>query len=131
MSMSENAVQQRGRNLAAYYGPNWRNNSGACYDDTGRLIRYGLGNDSAQMNKRFKSPDTVGIRTVLVEPYMVGWTLGVFTGIEFKHEGWVRNPNDDHENAQQAFMDLIIQAGGWAGFAASDEDVKRILRVAP
>ena len=39
--------------------------------------------------------------------------------------------NDGHAAAQAAWHDIVRQAGGWAGFATSDEDVKRILRVIP
>ena len=61
---------------------------GACEDITGRQIRYGLGNDSSQINKVFKSSDLIGITPHVVVPADVGLRLGVFTSIEVKRGGW-------------------------------------------
>lgn len=73
-----------------------RNNNGACMDQTGRLVRYGLGNTSP--NQEFTSSDFVGITKVVITPDMVGKTIGVYTAIEMKKRDW--NPNkklDAHE----------------------------------
>ena len=79
---NEAVIQSQVRLAAAQRGITlWRNQSGACYDETGRLIRYGLANDSAQLNRRMKSSDLIGITPILVEPYHVGRALGVFTAI--------------------------------------------------
>jgi hypothetical protein len=107
----------------------WRNQSGACYDETGRLIRYGLANDSAQLNKRIKSSDLIGITPVVITQQMVGQTMGVFTAVEVKHPGWTR-PTNDRERAQEAFIRLVTEKGGLGGFAASVEDFWRIIRCA-
>lgn len=52
---SEAGVQQQSRLAAAQRGM-WmlRNNVGACEDKDGRPIRYGLANDSKQMNERLR-----------------------------------------------------------------------------
>lgn len=103
-----------------------RNNSGAFKDNTGRLIRFGLDNTSASRNKVIKSSDLIGIRTVIVTPEMVGQTIGIFTAIEVKKEGWTR-PTNEREFAQMHFIDFILQRGGVAGFASSIEDLKKII----
>ena len=94
--MSNEAVVQQQVQLAmARLGAQiWRNNSGACTDDTGRLIRYGLGNSSAALNAAIKSSDLIGITPVQIQPYHVGQTFGVFTAIEVKKPGWHLTPGD-------------------------------------
>ncbi len=127
--MLETPVQQRVRITAAHAGLQlFRNNSGACYDQTGRLIRYGLGNDSEQVNRRIKSSDLIGWTPMLITADMVGRTVPVFTGIEVKASDW--NPGkklDAHETAQKTFIDLVLAAGGKAGFANDPADVYRIM----
>ena len=46
----------------------WRNNSGAFKDQTGRMVRFGLGNDSAKINKHMKSSDLIGFQTITITP---------------------------------------------------------------
>lgn len=130
--MTENPIQQQIRLAAAYQHLQlWRNNSGACEDKTGRQIRYGLANDSAAMNARIKSSDLIGITPTLVTPDMVGHLLGVFTAIEVKAEDWRFRPSDKRAVAQLAFHDIVRQAGGYAGFAQSPEDMLRIIGRVP
>lgn len=129
MSMSERAVSQRVEIRAGELGRIiWRNNVGACYDATGRLIRYGLGNESAELNRRYKSADWIGINPVFITPEMVGTIIGQFMGIETKAEGWHLTPGDDHGQAQKRWADLVRQNGGVAGFATTAADVDRIIR---
>lgn len=83
----------------------WRNNSGAWFDPkTGRWIRYGLGNHSAETNKHWKSSDWIGIgpggRLVAWEEKPAGW---IFRGTE-------------HERAQKNFLDNVRALGGIADF---------------
>lgn len=114
-------------------GPNFacilqRNNSGACIDETGRLVRYGLGNISKKQNDQIKSSDLIGITKIIVTPEMVGRELGIFTAIEVKKEAW--NPEkklDKRERAQQAFITWVKAMGGYAGFANSVDKLKEIL----
>lgn len=127
---SETVVQQRTRLAFAKIGPMWRNNSGACFDDTGRLIRYGLGNDSAQLNARIKSSDLIGITPVTAWLASANaWVqLGVFTALEVKPNGWVRNPTDDRAVAQERFHAIVREVGGFAGFVSDEKDIQFIIR---
>lgn len=108
----------------------WRNNSGACTDDTGRLIRYGLGNDSAQLNAKIKSSDLIGITPVTAYLSSVqGWvTLGVFTALEIKSSNWKFSPNDERALAQAKFHSIVRDAGGFAGFVTDPADIAQIIR---
>lgn len=123
--MNEAAAQSQVRLMAAQRGITlWRNQSGACYDDTGRLIRYGLANDSAQLNKRLKSSDLIGITPMVVLPQHVGLIIGVFTAVEMKHPGW-RGVSNDREKAQAEFIRVVRDKGGLAGFITGVEDYDR------
>lgn len=109
---SEAAVQQLVRLEASRLGMRlFRNNVGACKDETGRVIRYGLCNDSAQMNKAVKSSDLIGIRPVIITPDMMGHTIGQFVAREVKRPGWSYR-GTDREVAQQAFGQLVLKLGG-------------------
>ena len=105
-----------------------RNNSGAFENDNGIPVRFGLGNTSKELNKRFKSSDLIGITPVVITPEMVGRTIGVFTAIEVKRSNWKRNTTDEHENAQAAFIAWAKSKGGIAGFARSVADYVKILK---
>lgn len=94
----------------------WRNNVGALKDSRGRLVRYGLANDSAQMNDAVKSGDLIGWRPMVITPAHVGHTLGQFVSIECKEPGW-QFTGDAHENAQLAWANAVNAAGGYAKFA--------------
>ena len=115
--LSEAGVQSRVRLEASRKGMRlWRNNVGACYTDEGQFIRYGLANDSHQMNKRIKSPDLVGVRPILIEPFHVGRVIGQFLARECKPEGW-RYTGTEHEQAQLKFLELVLSLGGDTAFA--------------
>ena len=127
--MKESSVQQRIRLKAAYLGLHlWRNNNGACEDKTGRLIRYGLANESAALNKRIKSSDLIGITPITITPDMVGKTIGVFTAVECKPSDWHLTPSDERGHAQAAFHTLVRDAGGLAGFVTCEEDLTALLQ---
>lgn len=116
--MSEAAVQQQVRLIASYRGVRlFRNNNGACKDDKGRQIRYGLANDSAQVNAKIKSSDLIGITPIMVTPDMVGQTLGVFTSIECKRPGW-KYTGKGREAAQMAWLTLVASMGGIGRFVS-------------
>jgi hypothetical protein len=93
----------------------WRNNVGACEDKTGRIIRYGLANESKQQNKICKSSDLIGIKPILITREMVGSTVGQFVAREVKHPNWSYK-GDDHEVGQLNFLQIIVALGGDAQF---------------
>lgn len=97
----------------------FRNNVGAAYDRTGRFIRYGLANDSAQMNKSLKSSDLIGIRPVLIDPTHLGRTIGQFVALECKRSSW-KYRGTQRERAQEKFLTLIASNGGYARFSTGE-----------
>ena len=122
--MSEAATQQKIMLAASKFGtPLLRNNSGACYDETGRLIRYGLGNISKKINDVFKSSDLIGIYPVRVTPEMVGSTHGLFFAVECKPDGWTFRESDKRAVAQRNFGQWVQHNGGIFRFATSVGDV--------
>lgn len=127
---SEAVVQQRTRLAFASIGPMWRNNSGACTDDTGRLIRYGLGNDSAQLNREIKSSDLIGLTPVNAYVHsLASWVrLGVFTALEVKASDWRFSASDERTVAQAKFHAIVREAGGFAGFVSNEKDISSIIR---
>lgn len=129
MPLREATVQNLIRNDAAQCGEHlWRNNVGVLPNpETGQPVRYGLLNDNPKINKVIKSSDLIGPTRVLITPDMVGQMIAVFTAVEVKEEGWTFNPRDKREVAQKAFHDLILQIGGFAGFAQSVADYRSII----
>ena len=120
---SEQVGQQRIRLEASRQGARlFRNNIGACTDDRGNFIRYGLANDSAAMNKKIKSGDLIGITPKLVTPDMVGGIVGLFTSIECKRPGWAFK-DTPREKAQQNWNQFVVSMGGIAQFATRPEDI--------
>lgn len=95
----------------------WRNNSGALLDESGRLVRYGLGNDSKRINTVFKSADLIGITPVEWH----GRIFGVFTAIESKAPAW-HFTGDAREVAQRNFLTKVEALGGYATFARTVDD---------
>jgi len=94
----------------------FRNNVGALKDASGRPVRYGLANDSAEVNDAIKSADLVGIRKVLITPQHVGYYVGQFVSREAKEPGW-QYTGTEREVAQLAWLNLILANGGDAAFA--------------
>ncbi|WP_085044359.1 hypothetical protein [Ensifer aridi] len=117
---SEAATQSRLRVEAPKLGAAlWRNNNGAATDETGRHLRYGLGNDSKKINDRFKSSDLIGVTPITVRPEHVGRVVGLFTAVEVKHPGWTR-PENDRDRAQEAFLVTVCQLGGLGMFVTHE-----------
>lgn len=109
---TEAAVQAAVRQEASERGMRLgRNNVGACKDDTGRVIRYGLWNDSKEMNKKIKSPDLIGINPVTITQAHVGLIIGQFVGREVKKPGWTYS-GTEREVAQLKCGQLITRLGG-------------------
>lgn len=80
-------------------------------------LRWGLANDSAALNKKFKSSDLICAIPRTVTADMVGKVIAQFGAIETKHPGWEYNPHDKHEAAQAAFLQLVNSIGGFAAFS--------------
>lgn len=95
-----------------------RNNVGATLDpDSGRLIRYGLANESKQQNQHVKSADLIGFRKRVILAADVGTVIAQFVSRECKAEGW-RYTGSKREVAQAAWRDFINTNGGDAAFVS-------------
>jgi len=117
---SENAVGALVRLEASRKGVRiWRNNVGVLRDETGRPVRYGLANESKQLNEVLKSSDYIGWRSVLIEQRHVGQTFAKFVARETKAPGW-HYTGSEREVAQLNFLTLVASAGGDACFATGE-----------
>lgn len=122
-SGSEARVQSRVRLAAPYADMRlWRNNVGAIKDDRGVPVRYGLANDNPALNKRLKSSDLIGWRRRVIAPADVGTTIAQFATLECKHEGWTYR-GDEHEEAQQRWIGLVVADGGYGRFITAPEQL--------
>lgn len=128
--MNEAAVTSHVRLAFADIGYLWRNNVGCLPDKRGIPVRFGLANESPQMNKVLKSSDWIGITPVTAWLHSAqAWcTLGVFTALEIKESGWTQRPGDEHARAQAAYHAIVREAGGFAGFVTSPADIGSIIR---
>lgn len=126
--MSESDVQQEIQLEAPRQGGQlWRNNSGALKDEKGRVVRFGLGNVSKEINKVMKTGDLIGGTQIVITPDMVGKTIFIFTNIEVKSND--KNiKQDERYFAQKNYIELVRVKGGIAGFAQSVSDYKNILK---
>lgn len=111
--LSEAGVQSRVRLEAAerrIY--TWRNNVGAGkLVEGGRFIRWGLANDSKQLNEKLKSADLIGLRPIRITPALVGQVVGQFVSRECKRGDW--KPDGGMEcMAQMAWATLVNLNGG-------------------
>lgn len=108
--ISEAAATSRMRLDAARHGI-WlgRNNRGVAFNETGQPVRFGLGNESAEMNKSSKSSDYIGIRP----------PNGIFVAREVKRPGW-RYSGTEEEEAQLNFLTFISIMGGDAAFTTGE-----------
>lgn len=114
------SMQEVRSRASDWKGRLYRNNSGVLKDQSGRPVRFGLGNESPKINKIYKTGDYVGWFPVTITPEMVGKTIAVFANIEVKAVGFTvkldYNPKS-REYAQNNFNQLVISHGGIAGFA--------------
>jgi len=104
----------------------WRNNVGAYQPGSGGFVRYGLCNDTAKMNEKIKSADLIGIRKRVITLDMVKdgpLVIGQFYSRECKREGW-KFRGDEHELAQQKWMDIVNSMGGDAAFVSQKGTLK-------
>lgn len=129
--MSEGGNQSDIREHYARMGVRlWRNNSGVLLDKTGRPVRFGLANDSKEVNEQIKSGDLIGWRPRLITPDMVGGVIAEFWSVEVKPDGWKmpratnrvipRKPRErmtewEHVQAQLRWAQMLRNDGGVAG----------------
>lgn len=119
------AQQQTRFNVARAGGLAFRNNVGAtparCPDCGAKRqpVRYGLANDSVQLNKQIKSSDLILAIPRRISPEDVGRTIAQFGSIECKRPGW-KYTGKQQEPAQAAWLSLINQIGGFAAFSTGD-----------
>jgi len=126
---NEAVVQQQVQLAMARLGAQvWRNNSGACTDDTGRLIRYGLGNSSAALNAAIKLGRPHRDHTHDC-PSAPRWSNGRCL---YRARGQTARlgtvtPGDKRGQAQKRFLDIVVGVGGMAGFVTDPADLANIL----
>ncbi|MDB4312083.1 hypothetical protein N9937_01505 [bacterium] len=96
----------------------WRNNVGAGKIDDGSFLRWGLANDSRELNAKVKSSDLIGLRPVLITTDMVGSVIGQFVAREVKRSSW-KYRGTDREQAQLKFLEIVAGMGGDACFINS------------
>lgn len=117
---SEQAVQSAVRLEAARKGVYlWRNNVGALIDARGVPVRYGLANDSKQVNEVLKSGDLIGCKPRLIRQQDVGHVIGQFVSREVKKPDW-RYTGTPRERAQLNWAMLVVGAGGDASFVTGE-----------
>jgi hypothetical protein len=118
--LSETAVSNIVKAEASAKGARlWRNNVGAGTLDNGSFVRFGLANESSQINKIIKSADLIGIKPVLIQPHHVGYIIGQFVSREVKAAGW-KYKGTEREQAQLKWAELITYLGGDAQFATGE-----------
>ena len=118
--VGEAYVQSKVRLEASKQGMRlWRNNVGALMDKDGRMVRYGLANDSKGINTSIKSADLIGIRPVRIGAEHVGHTIGQFVSRECKESGWVYT-GQPREVAQRAWLNIVLSLGGDAAFTTGE-----------
>ena len=124
------AQQQARFAISRAGGLSWRNNVGATPAKVGyhcprchfegevdqRIVRYGLANDSHQLNSVVKSSDLIGVMPKLITPAMVNTTIGQFVAVECKRPGW-HYTGKGREEAQQAYLSVVSGKGGLAQFS--------------
>jgi hypothetical protein len=109
---SEARVQSEVRLEAPRHGVYlFRNNVGAGKLENGAFMRWGLGNDSTQVNSVLKSADLIGIRKRLITAADVGSYIGQFMSREIKKEAWKYHGTEE-EQAQVKWATLINAQGG-------------------
>ena len=108
----------------------FRNNVGAFKGANGSWVRYGLANDSKQMNKKNKSGDLIGWTPIVITPEMIGHTIPVFTSIETKKEGYKPSGQKqlEHHEGQENWRDSILRAGGIAAIVDSAESAVGVIK---
>lgn len=99
----------------------FRNNRGAGQIEGGQFTRFGLGNESEQMNERLKSSDLIGWKRVLIGPQHLGTVIAQFLSVEVKAPAWRLTPGDKRGTAQAAWLTLVNKDGGHGVFATGSD----------
>lgn len=124
------AMQEVRKRASDWKARLYRNNTGCLKDQSGRPVRFGLGNESPKINKIYKTGDYIGWFPVTITPEMVGKTIAVFANIEVKAVGFTvkldYNPNS-REYAQNNFNQLVISHNGIAGFASDWQSLDELV----
>jgi len=130
----EAGAQQNARFVIARAGGLvWRNNVGATpavveahcpkcnfnFEIKQRIVRYGLCNDSHQLNAMFKSADLIGVMPRRITQQMVGSIIGQFLAVEVKTPGWSYK-GKGREVQQQAWLSLAATRGAIAQFSTGE-----------
>jgi hypothetical protein len=109
----EATVQSAVRIAAAHRGITlFRNNCGVATAENGAPIRYGLCNDSKQLNSVCKSSDLIGIGPG-----------GRMYAYECKSPDWKFYQSDKRAVAQLAFIKLVLSKGGVAKFITGVDQI--------
>lgn len=133
---SESAVQSLIRLEAAKAGWHlFRNNNGAgavidtkklcrqCIQYSRRFIRWGLANDSSNLNEVVKSADLIGWRPRLITPSDIGHTIAQFVSRECKRPDW-RFTGTPEEMAQARWHSMVLANGGDSAITNSEGSIK-------
>lgn len=107
----------------------WRNNNGALKDMRGIPVRFGLANDSKNINRVFKSSDLIGMTShagIFLRDPRVTVPRGLLLAVECKEPAW-RWRGTEEEIAQNAYIIFVRASGGVAGFATRPDHVNDLL----
>ncbi len=127
--MDESEIQQKIMIDAPAIGCSlMRNNCGALKGADGRVVRFGLANESPIRSKQIASSDLIGFTRVTIGPEHIGRTFAVFTAVEVKSPDWKPSNADNRYLAQNAFLQWVAKRGGFAFFANSVEGFRDNLR---
>lgn len=125
--MSERKIQNQIRNALAGRGLFFRANVGQAWTgdeviklDGGSVLITNARPFSTGLPAGFS--DVFGLAPVVVDPCMVGTTIGVFAAMEIKQ------PGGRVSDKQAAFLAAINRNGGRAGVARSTLDALKIIR---
>lgn len=117
----ESSLQKQVKHAEAKRGNRmFRNNSGVAFRPGG-AVRFGLGNESEEINKVSKSSDLIGLAPRIITAEDAGKKLAVFRSLEIKKPGWKYRGTPD-EKAQLNWILLVNSLGGEAKFVSSLDD---------
>jgi hypothetical protein len=108
----------------------YKNNTGVAYNSENRPVFFGLGNEGKKGDDDIRTPDWIGWRNTIITQEMVGKSLPIFVAIDAKKVGFkqkIQYPVSSREHGQQKFFNIVDRFNGINGFAATAEDVDRII----